>query len=73
MSTKKALVTATSMGSKTLGPRAPKSGVLKEGFDADVLLLQKNPLDDITILQDKENITGVFKSGKLEVNWVVVP
>ncbi|MHA2170363.1 MAG: amidohydrolase family protein [Candidatus Kariarchaeaceae archaeon] len=72
MSNKEALVTATSMGPKTLGPRAPKSGVLKEGFDADVLLLQKNPLDDITILQDKENIAGVFKSGKLEVNWGLV-
>lgn len=68
MSTKEALRTATSMGPKTLGPRAPKSGILKEGYNADIVLLSKNPLDDITILQFKENILGVIKSGKLEID-----
>ncbi|MHA2248776.1 MAG: amidohydrolase family protein [Candidatus Kariarchaeaceae archaeon] len=68
MSSKEALITATSMGPKTLGPRAPKSGELKEGYDADILLLSENPFDDIKILQDQKNIAGVFKGGKLEVN-----
>ena len=63
-----AIVSATSMGPKTLGPRAPKSGILREGYDADILTLEANPLEDITIFQEFNNITGVFKGGKLEIN-----
>ncbi len=58
-----AIVTATGNGPKTLGPRAPRSGMLKEGYDADLLLLRKNPLEDITILQDSANFQAVIKSG----------
>ncbi len=58
------LVTATGNGPKTLGARAPKSGMLKEGYDADLLLLRSNPLDDVKILQDKTNFEAVIKSGK---------
>ena len=60
-----AIIDGTSMGPKTLGPRAPKSGVLQQGFDADMILLDNNPLDDITILQKADNIKQVIKAGKL--------
>ena len=68
MSTVEAMRTATAMGPKTLGPRAPKSGELKVGYDADVLVLDCNPFEDITTLQNKENIKGVIKSGILVVD-----
>lgn len=67
MSPKEALVTATSMGPPTLGPQAPQSGQLKEGYDADILMVAANPFDDITVLQDKHNIQGVFREGKIQV------
>ncbi|RMG26687.1 MAG: amidohydrolase family protein, partial [Methanobacteriota archaeon] len=64
MTEMQAIVTATGNGPKTLGPRAPRSGMLKEGYDADILLLKKNPLEDIKILQNQENIINVIKKGK---------
>ncbi|OLS22314.1 MAG: Imidazolonepropionase [Candidatus Heimdallarchaeota archaeon LC_2] len=68
MSPLEALRTATHMGPKTLGPRAPKSGELKIGFDADLLLLNSNPFSDISSIQDKNNIKAVIKGGILTVN-----
>ncbi len=68
MSPLEAIISATSMGPKTLGQMAPKAGILREGYDADLLTLKVNPLEDITIFQEFDNITGVFKGGKLEIN-----
>ena len=59
-----AIVTATGHGPLTLGKRAPRSGLLTEGYDSDILLLQKNPVDDITILQHRENFIQIIKQGK---------
>lgn len=64
MSEMEAIVCATGNGPKTLGPRAPRSGQLKEGYDADLLLLNKNPLEDITLLQNRENFINIVKAGK---------
>jgi imidazolonepropionase-like amidohydrolase len=43
-----------------------KVGTIEVGKSADILVLApgRNPLDDITILQDKENIKRVFLRGK---------
>jgi imidazolonepropionase-like amidohydrolase len=68
MSELEALRTATHMGPKTLGPRAPKSGELKEGYDADILLLNSDPFSDIASLQKRENIKGVFRTGSVMFN-----
>ncbi len=65
MTTLQAIETATANGPKTLGPQAPKSGILKEGFDADVIVIRKNPLKDISVLFDEKNITMVWKGGEL--------
>ncbi|MCK4568274.1 MAG: amidohydrolase family protein [Candidatus Thorarchaeota archaeon] len=46
-----------------------KVGTIEVGKSADILVLApgKNPLDDITILQDKENIKKVFLKGKIVI------
>lgn len=51
---------ATSIGAKTLGVEE-ETGAIEKGLSADILVLEKNPLDDISILQDKKNITMVFQ------------
>jgi imidazolonepropionase-like amidohydrolase len=60
-----AIEAGTANAPDTLGPQAPKSGWLKEGYDADFIALYHNPLDDIEILGDARNITYVWKGGKL--------
>ena len=60
-----AIEAATANGPLTLGPQAPKAGVLREGYDADFIALDKNPLDDIKILSQSEHVTHVWKHGKL--------
>ncbi|WP_433653631.1 amidohydrolase family protein [Micromonospora zamorensis] len=59
-----AIEAATAAGPATLGPQAPNSGQLVEGYDADVLTLDVDPLADIGVLAKPENITGVWKAGR---------
>lgn len=60
-----AIECATANGPETLGRMAPLSGQLKEGYDADIIAVNGNPLGDINILTDPKNITHVWKGGKL--------
>lgn len=59
-----AIEAATATGPDTLGPQAPRSGQLVAGYDADVLVLDADPVTDITVLADPSHITGVWKSGR---------
>jgi len=59
------LEATTATGPLTLGPQAPKSGHLKEGYDADVVAIAKDPLKDLSVLTDPENVRMVWKSGRL--------
>ena len=59
-----AIVTATGNAPKTLGGRAPQSGLLLKNYETDILLMNKNPIDDISILQDSSNFKRIIKSGK---------
>ncbi|MHA2097491.1 MAG: metal-dependent hydrolase family protein [Candidatus Kariarchaeaceae archaeon] len=63
MTPMQAIVCGTRNGPPTLGKRAPQSGILREGYDADIILLNKNPLDNIKSLYDRENIQNVIKQG----------
>jgi imidazolonepropionase-like amidohydrolase len=59
-----AIAAGTANGPLTLGPQAPKSGQLAAGFDADVIAVAADPLDDITILGDPVSVIGVWKAGR---------
>ena len=60
-----AVESGTARGPETLGPQAPLSGQLKEGYDADFIAVSADPLKDIDILAKPEEITHVWKAGKL--------
>src|SRR5215813_8751000 len=58
-----AIEAATANGPATLGPQAPKSGILAPGYDADLITLDGDPLEDISILGNADRIMGVWKAG----------
>jgi imidazolonepropionase-like amidohydrolase len=63
MSTLDAITAGTSVGPETLGKQAPRSGLLREGYDADLVLMKNNPAEDISILTDRSNIQNVIRQG----------
>lgn len=61
-----AIEAATANGPLTLGENmAPKSGQIKEGYDADLIAVVRSPLQNIKLLADAKNISHVWKDGKL--------
>ncbi|EHK17286.1 uncharacterized protein TRIVIDRAFT_42415 [Trichoderma virens Gv29-8] len=60
-----AIEAGTANGPETLGGMAPLSGQIKEGYDADLIAVASSPLEDIEVLTVKENITHIWKGGKL--------
>ncbi|MBL4599680.1 MAG: amidohydrolase family protein [Rhizobiaceae bacterium] len=61
-STNEALICATKIGADLMG-FAGELGEVKEGYLADLLLVDGNPLEDVTILQHRENLTMIMKDG----------
>jgi imidazolonepropionase-like amidohydrolase len=48
-------------------------GVIREGAYADILLVDGNPLDDVSILgDDGKNIPLIMKDGKIYKNTLLV-
>lgn len=64
MSPLQAIEAGTATGPETLGPQAPLSGQLKEGYDADFIALSENPVEDIEVIAQPEKVTHVWKGGK---------
>lgn len=60
-----AIEAATANGPLTLGPQAPLSGQLREGYDADVIAWDTDPLDDRSVWGDPDRVTHVWKAGEL--------
>ena len=58
-----ALRAATQLGGQMM-LRPKDLGQVKEGFLADLLLVDGDPLADITVLQDKHRILAVMKDGE---------
>ncbi len=63
MSTMEALLSATAWGGPMMG-HGKEIGYVREGCFADILLVDGDPLTDITILQDKKRILAVMKDGE---------
>ncbi len=63
MTALEALEAATANGPDTLGPQAPLSGQLKEGYDADVIAIDFNPLEDNSGWGDRDRVTHVWQGG----------
>lgn len=62
-----AIEAGTAMGPLTLGTKwRPLSGQIKAGYDADLIAVLGNPLEEIEILSKPDNITHVWKAGKLQ-------
>jgi len=59
-----AIEATTATGPLTLGPQAPRSGRLAEGYDADVITLDGDPLADIGLLADPDRVSGVWTGGR---------
>jgi len=68
MSPLEVIEAATFNGPKTLGPQAPKSGLVAEGYDADLIAVASSPLDDVSVLAHPSKITHVWKAGNLVKN-----
>lgn len=64
MSPLDAIEAATATGPLTLGPQAPRSGRLAEGYDADVITVDADPVADIGVLADPARITAVWAGGR---------
>jgi imidazolonepropionase-like amidohydrolase len=63
MSTTEALLAATAWGGPMMR-MGDTLGQIKEGFFADILLIDGDPLADITVLQHKDKILAVMKDGE---------
>ncbi|HKX74458.1 MAG TPA: amidohydrolase family protein [Acidimicrobiia bacterium] len=59
-----AIESATATGPSTLGPQAPASGQLREGYDADLIALDANPLEQTEVWGDPDRVTHVWKAGR---------
>ncbi len=66
MTALEAIEAATANGPLTLGPQAPLSGQLRAGYDADVIAIDFDPLEDSGPWGNPDRITHVWKSGKRE-------
>lgn len=58
-----ALMSATKWGGEIMG-MGDELGLVKEGYLADLLLVDGDPTDDITLLQDRDRLTMIMKDGK---------
>jgi imidazolonepropionase-like amidohydrolase len=63
MSPLQAVEAATANGPLTLGPQAPRSGLLEAGYDADVIALDADPLADLDVWGNPDRVTHVWKAG----------
>jgi imidazolonepropionase-like amidohydrolase len=64
MTPQQAIEGATATAPRTLGPQAPRSGLLAEGYDADLITVDGDPLADISLLAEPDHITAVWVGGR---------
>jgi imidazolonepropionase-like amidohydrolase len=61
------LVAATKGGAELM-MMAEELGQIKEGFLADLLIVDGDPLDDITLFQDEQKLLAIMKDGDIIKN-----
>ncbi len=59
-----ALRSATEVGGHLMG-MGEELGLVRKGFLADLLLVEGDPTEDITILQDPARLSMIMNDGKL--------
>jgi imidazolonepropionase-like amidohydrolase len=64
LSALEAIEAATATGPLTLGPQGPQSGQLVAGYDADVIAIDFDPLQDNSGWGDRDRVTHVWKVGE---------
>ncbi len=67
-----AIVAATKHGSELMRTE-DETGTIEAGKFADLLIVDGDPLEDITILQDRSKLAMVMKDGKVMVNTLGMP
>ena len=63
MSPMEAIISATKLGGQIMG-QPDELGLVKEGYLADLILIDGDPLSSIRILQDRKRILAVMKDGE---------
>ena len=63
MSADEAIAAGTVKAAEFLGKN--DLGLVKENYAADLILVNSNPLDDVSVLSDNDNILNVFQDGDL--------
>jgi imidazolonepropionase-like amidohydrolase len=63
LSPHQALMSATKLGGEIMGME-DELGLVKEGYLADLLLVDGDPTEDVSILQDKSRLTVIMKDGQ---------
>jgi imidazolonepropionase-like amidohydrolase len=58
-----ALSAATLLGGELMG-MGDKLGQIRPGFLADLLLVDGDPVEDVTVLQDRQRLRGIMKDGR---------
>ncbi len=64
MSPAEALMSATRLAAEAAGLEG-KAGVIAKGYLADVIAVDGNPLDDVSVLLDPKRVTIVIKEGQV--------
>ena len=59
-----ALVAATRFGGELMG-RGDKLGLIKQGYLADLLVVDGDPTRDVKVLQDASRLALIMKDGKV--------
>lgn len=67
MSETQAIESSTRVNAEILGMQG-KLGTVEAGKEADVVVVKKDPLKDIRVLQENGNVALVFKGGKIVVD-----
>ncbi len=63
MSPMEAIVSATKLGGEIMG-RPDDLGLVREGYLADLLLVDGRPAEDVTVLQDASKLEVIMKDGQ---------